>query len=91
MPRPQHPIDLVVGNRLRNLRRSQGLSQSAIAHAIGITFQQLQKYEKGTNRITCGRIWDIANFFGLSVDYFFQEWEMEYNIAMKKFKKARGE
>ena len=57
-----HHIDVGVGKRLRAFRRSQGLSQSALAEAIGLTFQQVQKYENGANRISCSKLWEISQF-----------------------------
>src|SRR4051794_14146809 len=54
------PEDVAIGERLRALRLDRGLSQDALAGAIGVTFQQLQKYEKGANRVSAGRLLAIA-------------------------------
>ena len=58
--RRPNPIDVHVGERVAIYRRLAGLSQEALGHAIGVTFQQVQKYEKGTNRIGASRLFGIA-------------------------------
>lgn len=65
------PIDVIVGANIRRCRVEAGLSQSALAHRLGISFQQLQKYETGTNRIAAGRLWQIAALIGRPVGDFF--------------------
>ena len=67
-----HPVDIHVGQRVRLARLSAGLSQSQLAGAVGITFQQVQKYEKGTNRISASRLYQFANILGVDIPYFFQ-------------------
>jgi transcriptional regulator with XRE-family HTH domain len=57
---PDH-IDVEVGQRIRIQRTALGLSQTALAHQLGVTFQQVQKYEKGKNRIGAGRLTKIAD------------------------------
>jgi transcriptional regulator with XRE-family HTH domain len=66
------PVDEYVGLALRSRRNELGLSQTDLANAIGVTFQQVQKYEKGTNRIGAGRLSAIANALQVPVTYFFQ-------------------
>ena len=66
-----NPVDAFVGARLRNLRRSQGHSQIALAEAIGVTFQQVQKYEQGVNRISASRLYDAARFQKAPIADFF--------------------
>jgi transcriptional regulator with XRE-family HTH domain len=68
-----NPIDIHVGARIRSRRTLHGLSQVALADAIGLTFQQIQKYEKGMNRVSSSRLMDIANVSDVSVPYFFEE------------------
>jgi transcriptional regulator with XRE-family HTH domain len=53
-------------------RISLGYNQSDLGRALGLTFQQIQKYEKGANRISASKLWDIARFFKVDVGYFFQ-------------------
>ena len=68
-----NPIDVHVGERLRTRRTLLGLSQMAIADSMGLTFQQLQKYEKGTNRISASRLYDLSQILGVDMAYFFDE------------------
>ena len=62
-----HPIDRLVGTHVRLFRTAQGFSQSRLAENLGITFQQVQKYEKGTNRISASRLFEISRLLGVSV------------------------
>ncbi len=66
------PVDKHVGSRVRMRRLMLGLSQEKLADAIGITFQQVQKYEKGTNRMGSSRLQQIANVLQVPVRYFFE-------------------
>ncbi|WFU90407.1 helix-turn-helix transcriptional regulator (plasmid) [Rhizobium sp. CC1099] len=65
-------IDVYVGGRLRLRRKVLGLSQGSLAEALGITFQQVQKYEKGMNRIGASRLQRIAEILRVPVGYFFE-------------------
>ena len=65
-------IDLHLGRRLRRRRRLLGLTQQQLAMQVGIRFQQIQKYEKGANRISASKLWDIARFFKVDIGYFFE-------------------
>src|ERR1051325_8163850 len=62
--------DVEIGRKIRALRLERGLSQSALAEGIGLTFQQVQKYEKGANRVSAGRLQQIADLLGVPVMYF---------------------
>jgi len=66
-------VDTHVGSRVRSLRLQMKMSQSDLADKLGITFQQIQKYEKGTNRISSSRLHQIAGIFGVSAPYFFED------------------
>jgi len=68
-------IDITIGKKLRQLRNIKGISQNALASDAGITFQQVQKYEKGINRISAARIFDFAKILGVDVTYFFKDLE----------------
>jgi len=68
-----HPVDVHVGARLRERRRQLGKSQSALAGAVGLTFQQIQKYERGGNRIGAGRLHRFAEILGVPVSFFFDD------------------
>jgi len=65
-------IDKHVGTRVRMRRMMIGISQEKLGHALGITFQQIQKYEKGTNRIGGSRMAQIANILGVPVGFFYE-------------------
>ena len=67
-----HPIDLHVGQRLRQRRRLLGLTQQKLADAVFIRFQQIQKYESGANRISASRLWALANALDVPVSFFFE-------------------
>jgi transcriptional regulator with XRE-family HTH domain len=71
--RQPNATDVYIGKRLRMLRLSKGLSQTDIASQLGITFQQIQKYENGRNRIGAGRLQEMANLLGVSAAYFFKD------------------
>ena len=68
-----HPIDVLVGRGARELRTLAGMSQTAVAEKLGLTFQQLQKYERGHNRISASRLYELAQIFDVPVAYFFEE------------------
>ena len=70
------PVDVEVGHRIRIERLSRGLSQTALANQLGVTFQQVQKYEKGVNRVGAGRLTKIAEVLGVPVSTFFSGHEM---------------
>lgn len=65
-------MDEHVGTRLRVRRTLAGLSQEKLAQAVGLTFQQIQKYERGTNRVSAGRLHDFARVLEVPVTYFFE-------------------
>jgi transcriptional regulator with XRE-family HTH domain len=64
--------DIYTGRRIRTLRLAAGLSQTEVGDALGITFQQIQKYENGTNRVSSGRLTELAKFLDLPVTAFFK-------------------
>ena len=68
-----NPIDVHVGTRVRMRRTIVGLSQSALAEKMGITFQQVQKYERGSNRISSSRLFDLVRILDVPISYFFSE------------------
>lgn len=67
-----HPVDEYVGKRVRQRRWMVGLSQQQLGEAVGIKFQQIQKYETGMNRVSASRLWDIAETLGVPVTFFFE-------------------
>jgi transcriptional regulator with XRE-family HTH domain len=67
------PVDLHVGARLRYRRMLMGMSQEALGERLGVTFQQIQKYEKGQNRIGASRLYQVARVLDVSVGFFFED------------------
>lgn len=70
-------VDAYVGSRVRMQRNLIGMSQEKLAEHLGITFQQVQKYEKGTNRIGASRLYAIAKALGVEISYFFDQYDGE--------------
>ena len=68
-----HPIDVHVGSRVRLRRNMLGLSQEKLGEAIGLTFQQVQKYERGANRIGASRLMELSSVLDVPVSFFFDE------------------
>ena len=68
-----HPVDVHVGSRVRQRRRLLGITQTDLGDAIGVTFQQVQKYESSTNRIGASRIFDLARVLDVPVNFFFED------------------
>jgi len=68
-----HPTDIAVGARVRAQRLACGMSQTGLAEKLGVTFQQVQKYEKGSNRLSASRLQAVAKVFNLPVSHFFAE------------------
>ena len=73
MPKQTTDVDRLVGLRITALRKAKGLSQTALGTAVGVTFQQVQKYEKGQNRVGAGRLREIARLLEVPVSAFFEE------------------
>jgi len=69
--RSRDPRDGEIAKRLRALRLQRGMSQSELGNVLGVTFQQVQKYEKGTNRVSAGRLQRIAETFDVPVAFFY--------------------
>jgi len=73
LPKKQaNPIDIQVGNRVRIRRMLIGMSQERLGDLLGLTFQQVQKYEKGVNRIGAGRLFEVARILNVPVDFFYE-------------------
>lgn len=67
-----NPIDRHVGLRIRMRRKELGISQERLAESIGLTFQQVQKYERATNRVSASKLWEMAKALSTSVAYFYE-------------------
>lgn len=76
-----NPIDTHVGSRVRLRRTMMGMSQEKLGEALGITFQQIQKYEKGTNRIGASRMQQISATLKVPVSFFFQDAPIEGGMS----------
>jgi transcriptional regulator with XRE-family HTH domain len=72
-----HPVDVFVGGRLRSRRLMLGLSQDAVGRAIGISFQQVQKYERGINRMGSSRLYEFSRLLNIPVSYFFDGYDYQ--------------
>jgi transcriptional regulator with XRE-family HTH domain len=75
MPRTIRYVDAWVGARLQLRRKELGLSQAALGEKLGVTFQQIQKYEKGKNRVSAGVLYEISKALDVPVGYFFEDFE----------------
>ena len=86
-----NPIDVRVGARLRLRRRMLGLSQEKLGEAIGLTFQQVQKYERGTNRIGASRLHELSRVLDVPVSFFFDDTDPVRAPAMGGFAEPPAE
>jgi transcriptional regulator with XRE-family HTH domain len=75
------PIDIHVGKRLRTLRKILGISQEKLAEQVNLTFQQVQKYERGMNRVSASRLYNFAKILDVPVSYFFRDMGKEIEYA----------
>jgi transcriptional regulator with XRE-family HTH domain len=74
VPKKQaNPVDAHVGHRVRLRRMLVGMSQERLGELLGLTFQQVQKYEKGINRIGAGRLFEVAGILGVPISYFYED------------------
>ena len=74
-----HPTDVHVGQRAREARVAKGMTQTDLGDALGLSFQQVQKYEKGTNRIGSSRLWEICKVLDQPITFFFED--LSHNTA----------
>ncbi len=86
--RAPNPVDVHVGTRVRLRRTLLGMTQTGLGQAIGLTFQQVQKYERGVNRIGSSRLYDLARVLDVPVNFFFDE--MPKEIASKSGARSSG-
>ncbi len=73
--RRPNPMDIHVGSRVRLRRMLLGMSQEKLGERMGLTFQQIQKYERGINRIGASRLFDLSNVLGVSIQFFYDDAE----------------
>ncbi len=67
-----HPVDIHVGKRIKEIRTIRGLTQSNVADHLGISFQQLQKYETGANRVSASRMFELSKLLDITPSFFFE-------------------
>lgn len=77
-----NPIDIHVGKRLRFARTMQGMSQESVGAAIGVTFQQIQKYERGINCVRSTMLFELAKVLKVKITFFFEGLEGEYGDVL---------
>ena len=85
---PSHAVDVHVGARLRQRRTLLGMSQTKLADSVGLTFQQIQKYERGSNRMGSSRLFEFAKVLDVPVSHFFDE--MPANALAGRSASGRG-
>jgi transcriptional regulator with XRE-family HTH domain len=85
------PIDVHVGSRVRLRRSLLGMSQEKLGAALGLTFQQVQKYERGTNRISASRLWDLSLILDVPVSFFFDAMPSGGSIGAKAGSGEQGQ
>ncbi len=83
-----HPVDIHVGARVRLRRMLSGMTQTGLGDAIGLTFQQVQKYENGMNRISASRLFELSRVLDVPIEYFFED--MPTADAASSLAKRRG-
>jgi transcriptional regulator with XRE-family HTH domain len=92
--RKPNPMDIHVGSRVRLRRMVIGMSQEKLGEKMGLTFQQIQKYEKGTNRIGASRLYQLAQIMDVPVQFFFEDAPLAYvnrGAAMAGFAESKTE
>jgi transcriptional regulator with XRE-family HTH domain len=80
-----HPVDRHVGLHIRMRRKALGISQERLAESLGLTFQQVQKYERGANRVSASKLWEIARALRTNVSYFYEGLESEAEVVSRGF------
>jgi transcriptional regulator with XRE-family HTH domain len=76
-----HPVDVHVGSRVRLRRTLLGMNQTNLGDALGLTFQQVQKYERGTNRIGSSRLFKLSQVLDVPVNYFFEDMPPDFEAS----------
>jgi transcriptional regulator with XRE-family HTH domain len=88
--RRPNPIDVHVGNRLRMRRGMPGMSQTEVATALGMTFRQLKRHEKGVNRVSASRLQQLSRFLKVPVPFFFEGLSMAAVSVVRSSAEADG-
>ena len=82
-PKRPKQVDAHVGSKIRDRRKELGLSQTALGYKVGVTFQQVQKYEKGVNRVGASRLAAVAKVLEVPIGYFFPEDDSKAGVARR--------
>jgi len=85
-----HPVDVHVGSRVRMRRTLLGMSQEKLGEALGLTFQQVQKYERGANRVGSSRLFEISRILDVPVSFFFEDMAPETAAATSFAQPGQG-
>jgi len=80
-PRSASPVDLHVGTRIRMRRQLMNMSQEKLGNSLGVTFQQVQKYERGTNRVGASRLWDISRILDVPISFFYEGLDNDFEYV----------
>ena len=72
-------VDKFIGSKIKFKRASLGITQNKLGAALGLTFQQVQKYEKGTSKVSCSKLYEISDFLGVPMFYFLEELDVNAN------------
>ncbi|MEL7490544.1 MAG: helix-turn-helix transcriptional regulator [Pseudomonadota bacterium] len=86
-----HPVDVHVGARVKLRRTLIGMSQDKLGEALGLTFQQIQKYEKGVNRIGASRVFEISKILDVPIQYLFDDYDYSSNAPAQGFAEGNGD
>ena len=89
MTNEPHPIDAIVGANLRQLRKRAGLSQTELGDRVGVTFQQIQKYENAKNRMSASRLWDCARVLEQPIQRIFAASEHAQRRKQSKLRNSK--
>jgi transcriptional regulator with XRE-family HTH domain len=85
MGKKPDPVDMLVGRNIKLHRLAKAMSQEELAHKLGLTFQQLQKYERGINRVGGGRLFRIASILGIEISAFFEGADRPERVPVDAF------
>ena len=85
-----HPVDVHVGSRVRTRRTLLGMNQTALGETLRLTFQQVQKYESGANRVSSSRLFEMSRILDVPVEYFFEEMDPETAATTSFTKPSQG-
>ena len=86
-----HPLDIYIGQRLRLRRKMMGMSQALLGKGVGMTFQQIQKYERGVNSINARRLHEFASILSVSLLYFYEGYAEGIDLAETKSVSIQGQ